>query len=140
MAVRKAGAQPSSVNHHAVGDIVVSTINDGIFEVSLSDIVGVDPAVCEAAHRDSFRDVPPWLTINTFLVRLGDRLALIDTGFAERRRWSARCSSNLTSVGVVPGDIDAILMTHMHPDHEAGLDRRRGQGGLPERRADRPRK
>jgi glyoxylase-like metal-dependent hydrolase (beta-lactamase superfamily II) len=28
---------------------------------------------------------------------------------------------NLAAAGVSPGDIDTILLTHMHPDHSAGL-------------------
>ena len=125
------GAQPSSVNHLAVGDIVVSVVNDGIFQVSLGDVVGADPAACEAAHRGSFRAVPPWLTINTFLIRTGDRLALINSGFRGKTALVGKMVENLASVGVVPGDIDAILMTHMHPDHEAGLTDDEGKAVFP---------
>src|SRR6185312_8437383 len=34
---------------------------------------------------------------------------------------AGRVLQSLASIGVAPGDIDTIAMTHMHPDHEAGL-------------------
>jgi glyoxylase-like metal-dependent hydrolase (beta-lactamase superfamily II) len=125
-------SQPSSVSHVAVGDAVVSVVNDGIFQISFNDIVGADLAACEAAHRSEFRTAPPWLTINTFLIRTGDSLALVDTGFIRETPLVGKLVPNLASVGVTPGDIDAILITHMHPDHEAGLTDAGGRAVFPE--------
>lgn len=113
--------QPSGVQHTRVGDIVVSVVNDGIHLVSFDDLVTTDRAACERAHNGEFRVAPPWLTINCFLVRSGGKLALVDAGFAGRTEYVGKLLGNLKGVGVAPGDIDAIVMTHMHPDHEAGL-------------------
>jgi glyoxylase-like metal-dependent hydrolase (beta-lactamase superfamily II) len=131
ISANRPGGQPSSVSHLAVGDILVSTVNDGIFEVSFSDVVGADRAACEAAHLGSFRRVPPWLTINTFTVQSGDKLALVDSGFRGKTPFVGKLIENLASVGIGPGDIDLVLMTHMHPDHEAGLTDEAGRPVFP---------
>lgn len=53
---------------------------------------------------------------NGTLVRLGSQLLLVDCGFtvkqAERR---------MARLGVRPGDLDAILVTHEHADHVGGV-------------------
>lgn len=113
--------QASGVHHMMVGDIAVSAINDGTVEVSFDDIVDADPGECEKVHRSEFRSVPPWLTINTFLIRTGGKLALVDAGFGGDELLVGRLVENLATIGVAPDDIDVILMTHFHPDHEIGL-------------------
>ncbi len=113
--------QLSEVYSRHIGDVVVTTINDGIYQVSFDDVIGVDRKLCEAAHTGEYRTTPPWLTINTYLLRAGDKLVLIDTGFADETPFVGGLLRNLATVGVSPADIDTILMTHMHPDHEAGL-------------------
>jgi glyoxylase-like metal-dependent hydrolase (beta-lactamase superfamily II) len=124
-------AQPSAVSYTAVGDAVVGVVNDGVFQISFDDIVGVPRAAVEAAQLSEFRAVPPWLTINTFLVETGGRTMLVDTGFGDETPQLGRLLPNLASVGVDPAGIDAILMTHMHPDHEAGLVDASGRAVFP---------
>jgi glyoxylase-like metal-dependent hydrolase (beta-lactamase superfamily II) len=113
--------QPSGVSHIAIGDIVVSAINDGVFQASFDDLVTKDLAANESAHRSEFRLAPPWLTINCFLIQTGDRTVLVDSGFAGKTDQVGRAAENLKAINVAPADVDTIVMTHMHPDHEAGL-------------------
>jgi glyoxylase-like metal-dependent hydrolase (beta-lactamase superfamily II) len=113
--------QPSGVSHIAIGDIVVSAINDGVFQASFDDLVTTDRAANESAHRSEFRLAPPWLTINCFLIQTGDRTVLVDSGFAGKTEQVGRVAENLKAINVAPADVDTIVMTHMHPDHEAGL-------------------
>jgi glyoxylase-like metal-dependent hydrolase (beta-lactamase superfamily II) len=117
----KPTSQPSGVSHIAIGDIVVSAINDGVFQASFDDLVTTDRAACESAHRGEFRLAPPWLTINCFMIRTGDRTVLVDSGFAGKNEQVGRAAENLKAINVAPADVDTIVMTHMHPDHEAGL-------------------
>ncbi len=56
---------------------------------------------------------------------------LVDTGFGDETPQLGRLLPNLASVGVDPAGIDAILMTHMHPDHEAGLVDASGRAVFP---------
>ncbi len=87
----KSITQPSGVSPIAIGDNVVSAVNDGVHEVSFDetvagqgtvDLVTRDRAACENAHLGEFRLAPPWLTINCFVIRSGDRLVLVDFAFA----------------------------------------------------------
>jgi glyoxylase-like metal-dependent hydrolase (beta-lactamase superfamily II) len=127
----KAITQPSGVSHIAIGDIVVSVVNDGVHQASFDDLVTSDRAACESAHLGEFRLAPPWLTINCFVIRSRDRLLLVDSGFAGRTEHVGRLLGNLKAIGVAPADVDTIVMTHMHPDHEAGLIDSSGKAVFP---------
>src|ERR1700721_2645372 len=117
----KSSTQPSGVSHIAIGDIVVSVVSDGVHQASFDDLVTSDRVACESAHLGEFRLAPPWLTINCFVIRSGDRLLLVVSGFAGRTEHGGRLRGNLKAIGVTPADVDTIVMTHMHPDHKAGL-------------------
>src|SRR5262245_42369523 len=61
---------------------------------------------------------------NALLINTGDRLALLDTGCGASRMFgqnSGRLLANLKAAGIDPKDIDAIVLTHAHPDHCWGL-------------------
>jgi glyoxylase-like metal-dependent hydrolase (beta-lactamase superfamily II) len=127
----KSITQQSGVSHIAIGDIVVSVVNDGVHQSSFDDLVTSDRAACESAHLGEFRRAPPWLTINCFVIRSRDRLVLVDAGFAGKTELVGRLLGNLKAMGVAPADIDTIVMTHMHPDHEAGLTDSSGKALFP---------
>lgn len=114
--------QPAGVHHHPVGDIVVSALNDGMFEGAFDWLVGVDPAEAEALHQAAFRAVPPRVTVNAFLLRLPDRLLLVDSGCGSAMGPDmGRLAGNLAAAGAAPGEVDVVLATHLHPDHVGGL-------------------
>jgi glyoxylase-like metal-dependent hydrolase (beta-lactamase superfamily II) len=127
----KSTTQPSGVSHIGIGDIIVSVVNDGVHQVSFDDLVTRDRAACESAHRSEFRLVPPWLTINCFVIRTGDRTVLVDAGYARETEHVGRLAENLKAMNVAPADIDTIVMTHMHGDHQAGLTDASGKAIFP---------
>jgi glyoxylase-like metal-dependent hydrolase (beta-lactamase superfamily II) len=114
--------QPAGVHHLAVGDIVVTALNDGQFDGAFDWLVGVDAAEAGTLHQAAFRAVPPRITVNAFLLRLRDRLVLVDGGCGTAMGPDmGRMAANLTASGVAPTDIDVVLATHLHPDHVGGL-------------------
>lgn len=127
----KSTTQPSGVSHIAIGDTIVSAVNDGVHQVSFDDLVTRERAGCETAHRGEFRLVPPWLTINCFVIRTGDRTVLVDAGYARETEHVGRLAENLKAMNVAPADVDTIVMTHMHGDHQAGLTDASGKAIFP---------
>ena len=53
---------------------------------------------------------------NAVLVEAGDTRVLVDAGFSARR-----LGERLQQIGVAPQSISALLLTHEHRDHVAGL-------------------
>ena len=114
--------QPPGLYHLAIGDILVTTVNDGTYQASFEMIVGIDPKECERIERAAFRSLPPLMTMNTFPLQIGGRLVLIDAGSGKTLGPTlGKQVANLAAMGVKPANIDAVLITHLHEDHMNGL-------------------
>lgn len=65
------------------------------------------------------------MDLNPVVMNTGEKLFLIDTGMGQTVQWfgdkMGRMMENLAAAGINPSDIDAVLMTHLHPDHAYGL-------------------
>jgi glyoxylase-like metal-dependent hydrolase (beta-lactamase superfamily II) len=113
--------QISGVYHRKVGDIVVTALSDGYIDGNLDLLKNVDVDQARAILVGAFRPVRR-ISINTFLVHTKEAAVLIDTGtggsLGPTNGWLVR---NLAAAGVQAKDIGAVLLTHMHPDHSAGL-------------------
>lgn len=105
-----------------IGDITVSALNDGQFEGAASLVVGPTNEQTEALLRDSFRAVPPRITVTCFLLEMPGRKVLIDAGtgglFGPALGYAP---AKLAALGIAPEAIDTILLTHGHGDHLGGL-------------------
>ena len=67
------------------------------------------------------KDMAP-TTFNEWLINTGDKLILVDTGYAnEIGPLAGKLPKTLAAAGVNPADIDAVVITHIHPDHCNGL-------------------
>jgi glyoxylase-like metal-dependent hydrolase (beta-lactamase superfamily II) len=107
--------------HRRIGDIIVTAVSDGYLDGNLEVMRNVDldkaHAILAAAFRPARRT-----SVNTFLIYSKGRLALVDSGSGDYLQptagWVIR---NLKAAGVDPAQIDTVLLTHMHPDHSAGL-------------------
>jgi glyoxylase-like metal-dependent hydrolase (beta-lactamase superfamily II) len=64
-----------------------------------------------------------------WLIRNAERTILVDTGFnaeraARRQRELIRCpTEGLAKLGVNAGEIDTVILTHLHYDHAGNLDK-----------------
>jgi len=63
---------------------------------------------------------------NSTLVQVGETLVMIDCGFSLRETLR-----RLARLGVDPGQIDAILVTHEHSDHCSGVAALSNKFGIP---------
>jgi glyoxylase-like metal-dependent hydrolase (beta-lactamase superfamily II) len=124
--------QAPGVHHRAVGNVLVTALNDGMFDASFDWLTQIDPAEPPALHTASFRAIPPRITVNAFLLQLNDRLVLVDTGCGGSMGPSlGRLAETLALQGVAPSTIDTVLLTHLHPDHIGGLVGADGKALLP---------
>ena len=104
-----------------IGDIVVTAIADGFLDGDIDVLRNVEfddaRAILEANYRPVRRTA-----VNTFLIQTAGKTVLMETGCGDYMQPTAgKQMSNLTANGIKPEDIDAVLLTHMHPDHSAGL-------------------
>jgi glyoxylase-like metal-dependent hydrolase (beta-lactamase superfamily II) len=82
-----------------------------------------------AASHGSSADSPTCLLVIT------DRqTVLVDTGAGYLEPTAGRLIDNLRAVGVSPGSIDLVVLTHGHPDHIGGIVDARGDLAFPNAR------
>ena len=102
--------QIPGVYHRGVGDIVVTAISDGFLDGTVESMQNIGADDARRILTESFRPARR-TSINAFLIYSAGRLALMDTG----------SGNYLRAAGVDPLEIEAVILTHMHPDHSAGL-------------------
>lgn len=113
--------QVPTVYRRRIGDIVVMALSDGVLERTYEMMRDVSEEEANAHLAKAFRSVFK-LSINAFLIYSAGRLALVETGSGNYLGPAAgKLLDNLTIAGVSPGTVDTVLLTHMHPDHSAGL-------------------
>ena len=128
----QAAQQIPGVYHRKIGDIVVTAISDGYLDGNLEVMRNVDVEKARQLLQDAFRPARR-TSVNTFLIHSKGRTAIVDTGSGNYLQPSAGfVQRNLAAAGIDPKSIDTVLLTHMHPDHSAGLtDMSNGQRLFP---------
>jgi len=113
--------QIPGIYHRKIGDIVVTAISDGYLDGNLEVMRNVDVEKARQILSDAFRPARR-TSVNTFLIHSKGRTAIVDTGSGDYLQPTAGfVQRNLASAGIDPKSIDTVLLTHMHPDHSAGL-------------------
>jgi glyoxylase-like metal-dependent hydrolase (beta-lactamase superfamily II) len=114
-------AQIPGVYHRRIGDILVTALSDGYLSGDVDILRNIEHGDARAMLAANFS--PERRThINAFVLRIGGRTALIETGAGDYMQASSgKMMGNLLAAGIDPVAIDTVLLTHMHPDHSAGL-------------------
>ena len=113
--------QIPGVYHRKIGDIVVTAISDGYLDGTLDVMRNVDLDKARQILTEAFRPARR-TSVNTFLIRSKGRTAIVDTGSGNYLQPTAGfVQRNLAGAGIDPKSIDTVLLTHLHPDHSAGL-------------------
>lgn len=115
-----------------IGSFIVTALSDGA--VAATPSVVADRTPDEARRLFVSRGLPPEVSIsvNAFAVQHASRTVLIDTGAGDKLTATlGRLPLSLAKAGLSPAAIDAVLLTHMHPDHSNGLTDPGGKSAFP---------
>jgi glyoxylase-like metal-dependent hydrolase (beta-lactamase superfamily II) len=105
-----------------IGDALVTTVNDGFLDIPFAILRGTHLEDFQGLMRDAFRDGPPRLTVNAFVIQTDRNTILVDAGGGTTTVYSmGLLLDNLAAAGFSPSDFDTVLLTHIHPDHSSGL-------------------
>jgi glyoxylase-like metal-dependent hydrolase (beta-lactamase superfamily II) len=118
---------------HQIGDVSITRVTDTVYTLPLTflypnwrTICGAElgrllsPATLDVQQEEVI------LNVHTWVVRTGCHTLLIDTGIGNHkfRPFNARFDrlqtsfiDRLASAGVQPGEVDYVLLTHLHADH-----------------------
>jgi glyoxylase-like metal-dependent hydrolase (beta-lactamase superfamily II) len=118
----------SEVHRYKVGDIGVIVLSDG-FRVASPNGYILNVSQDELLATLSAAGLPTDHMKNVYapvLIETGGKRLLIDTGngeatFAQSKGERGRLPLNLAAAGVDRNAIDAVVISHFHPDHVNGL-------------------
>jgi glyoxylase-like metal-dependent hydrolase (beta-lactamase superfamily II) len=114
-----------------VGKVEVIAISDGTGRLPLTEgfVRNARPGELQRLLAEHAQPTDVRASVNVYVVKLGDRVILIDGGAGGVLGPGAgKAPLSLAAAGIRAEDITDIFITHMHPDHIAGLidgDRRR---------------
>lgn len=121
-----------------IGNFEATAVSDGplhLGEPQPNVFVGVSKEEFTKALTDNFLPTDNVkLEQNVLVVNTGERLVMFDTGTGGQKLMgpdTGRLLANLKAAGIDPKDIDAIAITHAHPDHCWGLLRDSGERNFP---------
>lgn len=118
-----------------IGDVTVTAIRDidihfpmPVTEV-FPDVADEDWERTRTRYPESFSDEGGWRYVVTcYVVTAGSRRVLVDTGcgpgalaFPSFIGVGGALRAGLERAGIAPGDIDTVVVTHVHPDHVGGV-------------------
>jgi glyoxylase-like metal-dependent hydrolase (beta-lactamase superfamily II) len=132
-----AATRSSRVDHHlapfyrtTIGDTQLTVVQDATFEFPPSAVSGgAEEGAAEEllAANNLPTDIVP-APVDVLLIERGDRKILVDTGTGDYQASSGgggQLITTLKGLGIGAGDIDTVVISHMHPDHvgAVSLDR-----------------
>ncbi|MCG6964624.1 MAG: MBL fold metallo-hydrolase [Acidobacteria bacterium] len=105
-----------------LGDFEITALSDGGSAGDIAKLMSNPELAREILAKDHEALLRP-TSYNAFLINTGSRFVLVDTGTGSRKPGSTtgRLLANLEAAGYRPEQVDAVLLTHMHGDHDGGL-------------------
>lgn len=109
------------VHRMKLGAMEVIALSDGHLDFAPENL-RFDPEAARALLVGSTAGYPPRIGVNCFVLRTAGRCALVDTGAGDGMGASlGALPGRLAAAGIDQGEIDTVLLTHIHPDHSNGL-------------------
>jgi glyoxylase-like metal-dependent hydrolase (beta-lactamase superfamily II) len=114
--------QVPGVYHRRLGPLLVTALSDGYVDPPADAARGVTPEEAEALMVAGTGRPGTRISVNAFAIRGGGRTILVDAGSGTTMGPSCgRLPENLHAAGISEAEVDAVLLTHVHPDHSNGL-------------------
>jgi glyoxylase-like metal-dependent hydrolase (beta-lactamase superfamily II) len=110
-----------------LGDAEVTVISDGpiLLGNPKGTFIGVPDEEVKKMLSDNFLATDNVkCEQNSPIVNIGGRLVLFDTGFGTLQMFgptTGRQQKSMAEAGIKPEDIDAVVLSHAHPDHIGGI-------------------
>ena len=117
------GSQIPQVYRRKLGSYEITVLGDGYLDLPHQIWADLSPEDIDGYLTDAFVPTGSMRNgVNAYLINTGEKLILVDSGARDLFGPNAGLlPSNLAAIGVKPEDIDQVLITHVHPDHVAGL-------------------
>jgi glyoxylase-like metal-dependent hydrolase (beta-lactamase superfamily II) len=117
-----AGAQAAGVYRQKVGGFEVTVVSDGFLPIETKIFSGDADGAAKLMERAFLPKDVVATSVNEWVINTGDKLVLVDTGTSNVLAPTVgRMAKNLAAAGISPAAVDAVILTHLHPDHVAGL-------------------
>lgn len=120
------------MRHVKVGNVDVFALVDNVMAYPASSVY---PNAGDLSRFNQHLDADGGVALNfgAFLVRDGDTVLLVDTGWGPE--YNGRLFDELAQTGVAPDAVTAVTFTHLHGDHTGwNLDRESGKPLFPNAR------
>ncbi len=106
-----------------IGDAEIISVTDGHIHFTPSDFFPSVDSGEWAAHSDQLTaDGLIRMNVGSFVIRVGDDVALVDTGLGEgdhpfdNSEWGL-LASDMAGKGITPDEVTTVIITHLHRDH-----------------------
>jgi glyoxylase-like metal-dependent hydrolase (beta-lactamase superfamily II) len=105
-----------------LGKFEVTTLFDGIVELDTTLLQNISQEEIQKLLARAMIENPQKMptSVNAYLINTGSKLILVDVGGGTRATLG-RLMDNIKASGYKSDQVDAVLITHLHPDHAGGL-------------------
>ncbi|NHA02268.1 MBL fold metallo-hydrolase [Mucilaginibacter sp. HC2] len=116
--------QPGYYNMQ-IGDLPLVVLSDGTNPLAFDKLLlNAQPGELKSLFEQNFLSTSVEGSDNAYLIRTDGKLVLIDAGSGDLLGPTfGQLTKSIINAGFKPEQIDAVLITHLHPDHVGGLMR-----------------
>ncbi len=116
----------------SVGNFIITALSDGAVAATPRVVADRSPDDVRRLFAACGLPPEPTVSVNAFAIQHAGRTVLIDTGAGDKLAATlGRLPQSLAEAGLRADAIDAVLLTHMHPDHSNGLTDPSGEAAFP---------